>query len=188
MKSAKLPVMRPNIGKNIPEIEVVARTIGTNKSRVETAAAYQREWPCANRSLYPSITMTESSTTIPNTTISAARVTVFNSIPKRYMIPIVMAMQTGKPVELTRAVRNGKRTSMTAMTMSTETTRSLRNDRTLLSTTRGWSVILCIWTSGGNVARICSNISSTLAPNATMLLPDCISILSSRQSPTPCSS
>ena len=43
MKSANEPVMSPNIGKNIPDIEVVAKSIGTNRSLVETAAAYHRE-------------------------------------------------------------------------------------------------------------------------------------------------
>jgi hypothetical protein len=43
IKSASVPVINPNIGKNIPEIEVVANTIGTNRVVVETTAEYHRE-------------------------------------------------------------------------------------------------------------------------------------------------
>ena len=51
MKSASGPVISPSIGKNIPEIEVVAMSIGTNRSCVDTAAEYQRECPFSSSSL-----------------------------------------------------------------------------------------------------------------------------------------
>ena len=72
---------------------------------------------------------------MPSTTMSAARVTVFSSIPKMYISPMVTAVQTGTLEPDTRAVRSGKRSSITAMTTSMEKSRSRRNDITDLLTT-----------------------------------------------------
>ena len=74
------------------------------------------------------MTTTESSTTIPNTAINAAKVTVFSSNPKKYIIPNVAAIHIGTDVELTNAVRSGKSNSITIMTTSTASSKSLRND------------------------------------------------------------
>ena len=83
----------------------------------------------------------ESSTIIPSTTIKAASVTVFNSIPNKYIKPILMAVQMGKPELAMRAVRMGNSNSMTAMTTIMEMSRSRRNELTDFWTTLGWSVM-----------------------------------------------
>ena len=83
------------------------------------------------------MTMTLSSTIIPKTKISAARVTVFSSMPVRYIRPIQMAVQTGTPVDATRAVRSGKSSSMTAITTRMEMTMSRKKERTESLTTFG---------------------------------------------------
>ena len=76
------------------------------------------------------MTITESSTIIPNTTISAANVTVLSSIPVRNINPKHTAMQTGTPVELTNAVLRGNSTNITKITTIIENTKSRKNDIT----------------------------------------------------------
>ena len=136
-----LPLRMTKAGKNIMAIEAVAKSIELASLLVDTTAEYHRECPARSRSVYPSITTTESSTIIPSTAMSAAKVTVFSSKPIKYIMPSVAAMQIGTDVELIRAVRNGKSISITKMTMRMASSRSLRKERTDLSTTLGWSVM-----------------------------------------------
>ena len=72
---------------------------------------------------------------MPSTTMRAAKVTVFSSMPKMYISPKVTAVQTGTLEPDTRAVRSGKSSSITAMTTKMEKRRSRRNDITDLLTT-----------------------------------------------------
>ena len=81
--------------------------------------------------------MTESSTIIPSTTMSAARVTVLRSIPIRYMMAMAMIVQIGTPELAIRADFSGKRISMTRITTIIAITRSLTNAHTDVSTTLG---------------------------------------------------
>ncbi len=118
---------------------------------------------------------------MPSTTIRAARVTVFNSTPSRYIIAHVAATQTGTEVEETSAVRSGKRKSITRITMTTASTRSFRNESTDLLTTTGWSVMRCTRMSGGAVARNDSITLLTSLPKETILLPERISMEKMRQ-------
>ena len=120
--------------------------------------------------------MIELSTIMPRTTISAASVTVLSSMPNKYISPSVMAVQIGTPEPATSAVRNGKSRSITAITTSIDSTRSRRKEITDLLTTLGWSVMRCMFTSGGSSWRISSRMFSTFSPKATMLLPAHISI------------
>ena len=127
------------------------------------------------------MTITESSTIMPSTKISAARVTVFSSMPVIYISPMQIAMHTGTPVQATRAVRNGKSRSITAMTTRIEISISRRNERTESSTTFGWSVTRCRRMSGGNCSEASSSTFCTVSPNATILLPGSISMLMSSE-------
>ena len=90
-------------------------------------------------------------------------------------------MHIGTDVELMRAVRSGKSISITKMTMRMASRRSLRKERTDLSTTLGWSVMRWTWMSGVMVASYSLMMSSTLAPKSTTLLPGRISIESITQ-------
>ena len=87
------------------------------------------------------MTITESSTIMPSTKMSAASVTVFSSIPVKYISPSAIAIHTGTPVLATRAVRRGKSMSMTRITTTIEMSMSRRKEETEASTTFGWSVI-----------------------------------------------
>ena len=78
---------------------------------------------------------------MPSTTMRAAKVTVFNSMPQRYIIPMLNAVQMGSPELATRAVRMGKSNSMTTMTTIMEMSRSRRKLLTDFCTTLGWSVM-----------------------------------------------
>ena len=53
--------------------------------------------------------ITESSTINPNTTIKAANVTVFNSMPNRYIKPRVIAVHTGTLVLATNGITSVQR-------------------------------------------------------------------------------
>ena len=176
MKSPSIfPLKMAMAGKNIMAIEAVANSIELASLDVDTAAEYHRECPALSKSVYPSITTTESSTIIPSTAISAARVTVFSSNPRKYMMPSVAAMQIGTDVELTSAVRSGKSSNMTTITTRMASIRSRRNDRTERSTTCGWSVMRWIWMSGVSVFSYSANTFSTFLPNSTTLFPLLIS-------------
>ena len=94
---------------------------------------------------------------MPNTKISAASVTVFNSMPVRYISPIQIAVHTGTPVDATKAVRSGKSTNMTAITTRMEITISRRNEMTESFTTFGWSVMRWKRMSGGSNAAACAS-------------------------------
>ena len=101
---------------------------------------------------------------MPSTTMRAARVTVFNSMPKRYISPMLMAVQMGRPELATRAVRKGKRSSITTMTTIMEMSRSRRKDLTERSTTLGWSVMRYISTLSGRVSLNSASTFSTAFP------------------------
>ena len=119
----------------------------------------------------------ELSTTIPITTIKAASVTIFSSIPAIYIMATDMNVLSGIVMAATIAERRGKRTIITRMITAIEMSRSLRKSRTLLPTTLGWSAILVIITSSGSSSLRKSDITlSTSFPYSTMLLPRFISI------------
>ena len=126
-----------SIGKNMTLMDAVERSIGTKSSFILELAASILLKPLPRLSIYPSIVMTESSTIIPSTTIRAARVTVFRSIPIRYMTAMAMIVQIGTPELAIRADFNGKRISMTSITTIIAITRSLTNAQTDVSTTLG---------------------------------------------------
>ena len=71
----------------------------------------------------------------------AAKVTVFNSMPKRYIIPMLNAVQMGSPELAMRAVRKGNSSNMTTMTTIMEMSKSRRKELTDFCTTLGWSVM-----------------------------------------------
>ena len=105
------------------------------------------------------------STTIPNTTIRAARVTMFNSMPAIYIIPTEMNVLSGMVMAATMALRSGKSTIMIRMMMTIEMSRSRKKSRTLVPTTFGWSAMRVIVTSSGSSsARKSSSTWSTSFP------------------------
>ncbi len=60
----------------------------------------------------------ELSTTIPNTTIKAANVTLVSGIPNRYIKPIEINIVNGMVVAETTAERIGNRSIITNITMT----------------------------------------------------------------------
>ena len=168
--------MMASIGKNMTLMEAVERSIGTKSSFMLELAASKRLIPLPRLSIYPSIVMTESSTIIPSTTMSAAKVTVFRSMPIRYMMAMAMEVQIGTPELAISADFNGKRISMTSMTTIIAMTRSLTKAHTDVSTTLGWSEILVIVTLSGRLSENSDTILSISFPKVTMLFPERISI------------
>ena len=128
------------------------------------------------------------STTIPSTTMSAARVTMFSSMPIIYIIATLMNVLSGMVMAATIAERSGKSTIMTRMMMTIEMSRSRKKSLTLMATTFGWSAMRVIVTSSGSsdCRKSCSTWS-TSRPYCTMLLPAVISIDSSTQGWPSCS-
>ena len=128
------------------------------------------------------------STTIPNTTISAASVTMFSSMPAINMTDTLMNVLSGMVMAATMAERNGKRTIITRMIMAIEMSKSRRKSLTLVPTTFGWSAMRVILTSSGNSDWLNSLITlSTSLPYCTILLPGVISNDKSMQGCPSCS-
>ena len=128
------------------------------------------------------MTTIELSTTIPSTTISAARVTMLSSILARYITPTEIKVLSGIVIAATIAERSGNSTIITRMMITIEIIRSRRKELTLSPTTLGWSAMRVIVTSLGSCS--CLYSSSTLPtslPYFTMLLPGVISSESSTQ-------
>ena len=71
------------------------------------------------------------STTIPKTTISAAKVTVLSSILTIYIMPTEMNVLSGMVMAATMAERNGNNTIITMMMMTIEMSKSRRKSVTL---------------------------------------------------------
>ena len=90
------------------------------------------------------------STIIPKTTMSAASVTMFSSMPTIYMMETLTKVLSGMVMDATMAERMGNSTIMTRMMMTIEMMRSRRNELTLSATTFGLSAIRVILTSAGN--------------------------------------
>ena len=90
------------------------------------------------------------STIIPNTTIIAASVTMFSSIPIIYMIDTLTNVLSGMVMAATMAERNGKSTIMTRMMINMAMSRSRTKSRMLLLTTFGLSAIRVTFTSSGS--------------------------------------
>ena len=99
----------------------------------------------------------------------AAKVTVFSSMPQRYINPMLMAVQTGRPELAMSAVRKGKSSSMTTMTTIIEMSKSRRKLLTDFCTTLGWSVMRYIFTLSGSDCLNSDSTFSTSRPKATML-------------------
>ena len=125
--------------------------------------------------------MMESSTIMPSTTIRAARVTVFTSMPTKNIIARAMAVHTGTPELAMRADLMGNIITITSMTTSIDISRSLTKENTEVATTRGWSLTLLRVTLSGRVEEYSPRTLSTSLPKATMLLSGRISTLIIRQ-------
>ena len=96
------------------------------------------------------MTTIELSTIIPSTTMRAARVTIFSSMPIIYMIDTETNVLRGMVTAATMAERMGKSTIMTRMMMIMAMIRSRRKEVTLSDTTLGLSAIRVIFTSLGS--------------------------------------
>ena len=83
------------------------------------------------------MTTIELSTTIPRTTISAAKVTVLSSIPAMYIIATEINVLSGTVIAATIALLIGNSTIITMIMMSIEISRSRRKSVTLRLTTFG---------------------------------------------------
>ena len=116
------------------------------------------------------------STIMPSTTMRQARVMMFSSMPKAYIMPVLTKVDRGMVRAATMALFNGKSTIITATMMSMEMMRSRRKSLTLVPTTSGWSVMRRIVTSSGRQSwRNWFSTTSTSLPNCTMLCPLSIS-------------
>ena len=128
------------------------------------------------------------STIMPNTTMSAASVTMFNSMPIIYIMATETNVLSGMVIEATMAERSGKSTIMTRMMMTIEMMRSRRKLLTLSATTLGLSAMRVMVTSSGSssAAKLLSTLSIS-SPYCTTLLPGVISIDNSTQGCPSCS-
>ena len=110
------------------------------------------------------MTTMELSTIIPNTTMSAASVTMLSSMPIIYMIATETKVLRGMVMAATMADRRGKSTIITRMMMTIEMSRSRRNDVMLSVTTFGLSAIRVTLTSLGSssAAKLLSTRSTSL--------------------------
>ena len=90
------------------------------------------------------------STTIPSTTMRAAKVTMFSSIPTMYMMDTETKVLNGMVMAATMAERKGKSTIITRMMMAIEMSRSRRKSLTLIATTLGLSAMRVTFTSEGS--------------------------------------
>ena len=128
------------------------------------------------------------STTMPSTTMSAASVTMFSSMPSIHMMPTEMNVLRGTVMAATMAERRGKSIIITSTMMTIEMMRSRRKSLTLSATTFGWSAMRVRLTSEGSssAAKLLSTLS-TSSPYCTMLLPGVISNDSSTQGWPSCS-
>ena len=77
----------------------------------------------------------ESSTIIPSTTISAARVTVLSGMPHKYMIPTEIKVAKGIVIAATSAERNGNKIIITRIMIIMAMINSCRNEETESPTT-----------------------------------------------------
>ena len=188
MASRNSPLMVSNNGKKMTQMQSVANIIGMKYCLADSIAACFGSCPLPRYSRYPSMTTMALSTTIPNTTMSAARVTVFSSIPAMHMIPTEMNVESGMVMAATMAERKGKSTIITNIMMTIEMMRSRRKSLTLELTTLGWSAMRVMFTSSGKIfSRKSSSTSSTSSPYFTILLPGVISSESSTQGCPSCS-
>ena len=123
------------------------------------------------------MTTIELSTIIPSTTISAARVTMFSSIPAIYITATETNVLSGMVMAATMAERRGKSTIITTMMIIMATKRSRRKLVTLRLTTFGLSAMRVTFTSAGSsfLRKSLSTLSTSL-PYCTTLLPGVISI------------
>ena len=90
------------------------------------------------------------STTIPNTTMRAAKVTMFSSMPIIYIMDTEMKVLNGIVMAATMAERKGNSTIITRMMMNMEMSKSRRKSLTLRLTTLGWSAMRVVVTSSGS--------------------------------------
>ena len=134
------------------------------------------------------MTTMELSTIIPKTTISAASVTMFSSMPIIYMIATLTKVLSGMVMAATMAERMGNSTIMIRMMIAIEMSRSRRKSLTLIATTLGLSAMRVTFTSSGSssAAKVLRT-RSTSCPYCTTLLPGVISIDSSTQGCPSCS-
>ena len=105
------------------------------------------------------------STIMPSTTISEASVMMFSGMPKMYMMPTLMNVESGMVMAATMALRKGKSSIMTRMMTAIDSIRLMRKSLTLASTTLGWSVMRSTSTSAGRYSwRNCSITLLTSSP------------------------
>ena len=109
--------------------------------------------------------------------MSAARVTIFSSMPAMYMIATETKVLSGMVMAATMAERKGKSTIMTMMMIAIEMSKSRRKSVTLMLTTFGLSAMRVTFTSSGNSFSLkLSSTLSTSRPYSTTLLPGVISM------------
>ena len=96
------------------------------------------------------MTTIELSTIIPNTTISAASVTMFSSIPIIYITATLTKVLSGIVMAATIAERMGNSTIITKIIISIDISRSRRKSLTLVATTLGLSAMRVTFTSSGS--------------------------------------
>ena len=90
------------------------------------------------------------STIIPMTTINAAKVTMFSSIPTIYIMATETKVLSGMVIAATIAERNGKSIIILRMMISIEIIKSRKKSPTLLATIFGLSAIRVMVTSSGS--------------------------------------
>ena len=156
-------------------IAIVAENTGTNNSLALFQAAFQGVSLWSNFSICPSKTTMALSTTIPNTTIKPANETVCSSTPNAYKIPIVMKMEIGMVAPATAATRKGSKSIVTIITAKMAMANSFKKCVMECPTACGISAIFATCTSGEILPFSVCNVSSTVSPKETMLLPGCIS-------------
>ena len=120
--------------------------------------------------------------------MSAAKVTMFSSMPIIYMIATLTKVLKGMVMADTIAERRGNSTIITRMMIAIDISRSRRKSLTLIATTLGLSAMRVTFTSSGSSFRLNSfSTLSTCSPYCTTLLPGVISIESSTQGCPSCS-
>ena len=130
----------------------------------------------------------ELSTIIPSTTIIAARVTIFSSMPTMYMMATDTNVLSGMVIAATMAERSGKSTIITRMIIIIEIIRSRRKDVMLTDTTLGLSAMrVTLTSSGSSFSRNSSSTRSTSLPYCMTLFPGLISMERSTQGRPFCS-
>ena len=117
---------------------------------------------------------------MPRTTISVARDTWCNSIPKICMNAKVTEIVIGIAVAATAAILSGRSNITTIMTEMIARRNSWRNCEMFLSTTWGWFAIVVMVMLPGIWPANSATILSTFFPDLTIFFPSYIWMVSKR--------